>query len=71
MQKNKFFFQRESVKKEYNEVSFLSVDPLEEMFRDPDRRAKLYLVIVGGMILSTILITVGTLVFILRLLGVI
>jgi prolipoprotein diacylglyceryltransferase len=50
---------------------FLSVDPLEEMFRDPDRRAKLYLVLVGGMILSTILITVGTLVFILRLLGII
>lgn len=49
----------------------MSIDPLEEMFKDPDRRAKLYLLFVGAQILATILITVGTIIFILRLVGVI
>ncbi|MGB9937470.1 MAG: hypothetical protein ACPK7O_07090 [Methanobacterium sp.] len=46
-------------------------DPIKEMFEDPDRRAKLYLLFVGAQILSTILITVGTIVFILMLVGII
>lgn len=49
----------------------MSIDPLEDMFKDPDRRAKLYLLIVGVQILSTILIVVGTLIFILWALGII
>jgi prolipoprotein diacylglyceryltransferase len=49
----------------------MSIDPLEEMFKDPDRKAKLYLVIAGVQILSTVLIVVGTLIFILYLLGII
>ncbi|WP_414470457.1 hypothetical protein [Methanobacterium sp. ACI-7] len=46
-------------------------DPIKEIFEDPDRRAKLYLLFVGVQILTTILITVGTIIFILRLLGII
>lgn len=49
----------------------MSIDPLEDMFKDPDRRAKLYLLFVGVQILSTILIVVGTLIFILWALGII
>lgn len=49
----------------------MSIDPLEEMFKDPDRRAKLYLLFVGVQILSTIMIVVGTLIFILWALGII
>lgn len=49
----------------------MSIDPLEEMFKDPDKRAKLYLLFVGVQILSTILIVVGTIIFILSALGLI
>ncbi len=49
----------------------MNIDPIEDYFEDPDKRAKLYLLLTAGMILSTILITVGTIVFILRLVGVI
>jgi hypothetical protein len=49
----------------------LNIDPIEEYFEDPDKRAKLYLLMSGAMILSTILITVGTIIFILILVGVI
>jgi hypothetical protein len=52
----------------------MSQDPLNELFKDikdPDNRAKLFLVVAGAMILSTILIVVGTIIFILRLLQVI
>ncbi|MEN4006718.1 MAG: hypothetical protein PQ964_05135 [Methanobacteriaceae archaeon] len=48
----------------------MSIDPLEEMFKDPDRIAKLYLLFVGLRILSIILIVVGTLIFILWALGI-
>jgi hypothetical protein len=43
----------------------------EEMMKDPDQRAKLYLYLAGAMILSTILIVFGTIVFILRLLHIV
>lgn len=49
-------------------------DPLNELFKDvkdPDNRAKLFLIVAGAMIMSTVLIVVGSLVFILRLLHVI
>ena len=53
----------------------MNIDPIEEYinehFEDPDKRAKLYLLMTGAMILSTVLITVGTLIFILMLVGVI
>ena len=52
----------------------MSQDPLNELFKDikdPDNRAKLFLVVAGAMILSTMLIVVGTIIFILRLLHII
>jgi hypothetical protein len=52
----------------------MSRDPLNELFKDvkdPDNRAKLFLIVAGAMILSTILIVVGTIIFILRLLQII
>ncbi len=49
----------------------LSKDPIKEYMKDPDRKAKAFLVITGAMILSTILIVIGTIVFILMLLGII
>jgi hypothetical protein len=52
----------------------MSQDPFNELFKDikdPDNRAKLFLVVAGAMILSTILIVVGTIIFILRLLHII
>jgi hypothetical protein len=49
----------------------LNIDPIEEYFEDPDKRAKLYLLMSGAMILSTILITIGTIIFILMAVGVI
>jgi len=49
----------------------MTQDPLNELFKDvkdPDNRAKLFLLFAGAMIMSTILIVVGTIIFILRLL---
>lgn len=43
---------------------------LEDIMKDPDQRAKLYLLIAAAMILSTITIVIGTIIFILRLLKV-
>lgn len=46
----------------------MSVDPLNELFKDvkdPDKRAKLFLLVSAAMIISTILIVVGTIIFIL------
>ena len=49
----------------------MSADPLEDLMKDPDRRAKLYLLFVGVQILVTVMIVVGTLIFILCLVGII
>jgi prolipoprotein diacylglyceryltransferase len=49
----------------------VSKDPIKEFLKDPDKRAKYFLFITGAMILSTILIVIGTIVFILRLLNII
>ena len=49
----------------------MSVDPIEEFLEDPDRRAKLYLAVVIGIILSTFIIAIGTIIFILRVIKVI
>jgi hypothetical protein len=51
----------------------MTQDPLNELFKDvkdPDNRAKLFILVAGAMIMSTILIVVGTIIFILRLLHV-
>jgi hypothetical protein len=52
----------------------MSKDPLNELFKDvkdPDNRAKLFVLTAGAMIISTILIGVGTIIFILILLHII
>ena len=49
----------------------MSADPIEDIMKDPDKRAKLYLIFVGAQILVTIMIVIGTIIFILRLLGII
>ncbi|MCC7558075.1 MAG: hypothetical protein KO217_05255 [Methanobacteriaceae archaeon] len=49
----------------------MTIDPIEDLLKDPDRRAKIYLIAAGLMIVSTILITVGTIIFIISVLGII
>jgi len=46
-------------------------DPFKQYIKDPDRKAKLYLLLNGAMIASTILITIGTIIFILLVMGII
>ena len=49
----------------------MNQDPLNELFKDvkdPDNRAKPFVLFAGAMVISTILIVIGTLIFILRLL---
>ncbi|BDH79075.1 MAG TPA: hypothetical protein GXX31_06370 [Methanothermobacter sp.] len=49
----------------------MSRDPIEEYLKDPDRRAKIFLILTWGMILTRILIVIGLIIFILVLLGII
>ncbi|MDD1774484.1 MAG: hypothetical protein LUQ24_03015 [Methanobacterium sp.] len=44
---------------------------LDDIMKDPDKRAKLYLYLAGAMILSTVAIVIGTLFFIMRVLKII
>jgi hypothetical protein len=44
-------------------------NPLEQYTKDPDRQARLFLFTTAAMIISTILLTIGTLIFILHLVG--
>ncbi|MDR2967403.1 MAG: hypothetical protein LBU74_05605 [Methanobacteriaceae archaeon] len=46
-------------------------DPFKQYIKDPDRKAKLYLLVTGAMIVTTALITIGTIVFILLIIGII
>lgn len=46
-------------------------DPIKMYFKDPDNKAKLFFGITIGMIISTILLTIGTIIFILILIGII
>ncbi|MDO5850919.1 MAG: hypothetical protein Q4Q23_00340 [Methanobacteriaceae archaeon] len=46
-------------------------DPLEDYLKDPDRRAKLFMIFTGLMIISTFLIAIGTIMFILLTLNII
>jgi len=45
-------------------------NPFEQYIKDPDNKAKLFLVITGAMILTTILIVIGTIILILSLVGI-
>jgi hypothetical protein len=49
----------------------MSKDPIKELMKDPDTKAKFFLLIVGAQILTTILIVIGTIIGILWLLGII
>jgi len=49
----------------------MSRDPIEEYLKDPDRRAKIFLILTWGMIITRILIAIGLIIFILILLGII
>ncbi|GAB6054993.1 hypothetical protein HYG87_03840 [Methanobacterium alkalithermotolerans] len=49
----------------------MSKDPIKEYLKDPDRRAKAFLALSAAMVLTTILIVIGTIVFILLALGII
>lgn len=42
-------------------------DPIQEFMKDPDNRAKAFMFVSGAMILSTIAITIGALIFIICL----
>ncbi len=44
-------------------------DPIKEFMKDPDNRAKVFMFVTGAMILSTIAITLGALIFIIYALG--
>lgn len=46
-------------------------DPIKEYLKDDDRRAKVYLVFISLRILTTVIIVLGTFVFILRVLKII
>ena len=46
-------------------------DPLKQFAKDPDNVAKLYLLMSGASILATISIGIGTILFILILMGII
>ena len=47
----------------------MSIDPIEDIMDDPDKRAKLFLILSGASIIVTIMIVIGTLIFILSVLG--
>jgi hypothetical protein len=49
----------------------MQVDLMEYILKDPDRRAKLYLLAVGAIILSTVLIVVGTFILLAKYMGLI
>ncbi|MGL6298061.1 MAG: hypothetical protein ACRC1M_02730 [Methanobacteriaceae archaeon] len=46
-------------------------NPINEYFKDPDEKAKLFVAMTIAMIVSTISITIGTIIFILYLVGII
>ena len=46
-------------------------DPIKLYFKDPDRKAKLFLFSTFAMITTTVLMVVGTLIFILNVFGII
>lgn len=45
-------------------------NPIDEFMKDPDNKARLFVWITKGMIITTFLITIGFILFILYLLGI-
>ena len=45
-------------------------DPIDEFMKDPDNKARLFVWITKAMIITTFLITIGFILFILYLLGI-
>lgn len=45
-------------------------NPIDQFMKDPDNKAKLFIWITRGMIITTFMITIGFIIFIIRLLGV-
>ncbi len=46
-------------------------DPFEDLIKDPDKRAKLFMYFTIAMIISTFMIAIGTIIFILHVLKII
>ena len=46
-------------------------DPIHQFLRDPDNKSKLFMGITGAMIITTLLVVIGTIMLILILVGVI
>ena len=49
---------------------FMQRDPIDQFFKDPDNAAKAYLLFQGIQIATTVIIVIGTIIFILYLCGV-
>lgn len=45
-------------------------DPIDQFLKNPDNKAKLFVWLTKSMILVTFMITLGTIIFILHLLGI-
>lgn len=45
-------------------------DPVEQFMKDPDNKAKLFIWITRGMIITTFMITIGLILFIIHMFGV-
>ena len=46
-------------------------DPYSQWIKDPDNKAKLFMLVTGVMIMTTFLVVIGTIIFILSLVGII
>jgi prolipoprotein diacylglyceryltransferase len=44
-------------------------NPIDQYMKDPDNKAKVFIWMTSGMIISTIMITIGVILFILYLVG--
>ena len=44
-------------------------NPIDQFMKDPDNKAKLFIWLVRGMIITTFMITIGVILFILHLVG--
>ena len=49
----------------------MTQDPFEDLIKDPDKRAKLFVYLTIAMIISTFMIAIGTIIFILHILKII
>ena len=49
----------------------MSTDPFEDLIKDPDKRAKAYVYFTIAIIISTVMRAIGTIIFILHVIGII